>query len=243
MISSYRPSIYSIISFLIVSIGYHFQTTLIILYYYKYKKEKYNDWKIQKYFENKNHKYYNYFTNINLVNASLFAFFITELTVLNISNLKFYNINNIYSIIFIMLETVCIIIYENIVEYYWHRLMHINYFYITFHKYHHYFKSPQPYNDMFIHPIEAIGYYTILYSPAILFPIHSYSFILYMIYMGIFGVLDHSGVIFEIPYIYNTVVHDLHHKLYNVNYCFPNIFMDLIHNTYHDPSLVTEKEF
>ena len=34
---------------------------------------------------------------------------------------------------------------------------------------HHYYKSPQPFDDMYIHPLEALGYYLILYSPAFVF--------------------------------------------------------------------------
>ena len=58
------------------------------------------------------------------------------------------------------------------------------------HKYHHEYKSPVVYCDLFIHPLEAIGYYCILYSPAfILKNIPKESFLLYMAILGVFGVL------------------------------------------------------
>jgi hypothetical protein len=50
-------------------------------------------------------------------------------------------------------------------EYWWHRLMHLPFFYARCHKLHHANRSPAPFDDMYIHPLEAAGYYTILYSP------------------------------------------------------------------------------
>ena len=53
-----------------------------------------------------------------------------------------------------------------------------------------------------------------------------------MIIMGLCGVLDHSGIIFYVPNLYDTRDHDVHHEKFDVNYAFPFIFMDVIHNTY-----------
>ena len=75
--------------------------------------------------------------------------------------------------------------------------MHVPYFYKLFYEYHHYYKSPEPWDDMFIHPIEAFGYYCILYSPPFLFQCHIYAFVVYMMIMGICGILDHSGIHFS----------------------------------------------
>lgn len=37
---------------------------------------------------------------------------------------------------------------ENVSEYYWHRLMHLPWFYRTCHRYHHFYKAPTPFDDM-----------------------------------------------------------------------------------------------
>lgn len=132
----------------------------------------------------------------------------------------------------ILFETALIVIYENIAEYYWHILMHTSFCYKSMHKLHHAYKSPEPWDDMYIHPLEAFGYYCILYGPPFLFSIHYVSFISYMMIMGIFGVLDHSGVRFELPGIYNSVDHDNHHAKFEVNYAFPFPYMDILHGTY-----------
>ena len=111
--------------------------------------------------------------------------------------------------------------------------MHLKYFYSLFHKFHHTYKSPEPWDDMYIHPVEAIGYYIILYSPPVVYHMHRISFIIYMIIMGICGVLDHSGIKVDIPFLYNTIDHDNHHARFNVNFSFPFPYMDILHGTYY----------
>jgi sterol desaturase/sphingolipid hydroxylase (fatty acid hydroxylase superfamily) len=175
----------------------------------------------------------------NLLIASLFAFFTTEWSVTNRNLMKFNDVFQ-YGLISILLEVFLAITYQSMVEYYWHRMMHLKSFYIIFHKYHHFYKSPEPWDDMYIHPIEAVGYYCILYGPPFLFPIHCVSFILYMIVMGLCGVLDHSGIHFSIPGLYNTVDHDNHHAKFEVNYSFPFPFMDMLHGTFEGEFLGRE---
>jgi len=133
--------------------------------------------------------------------------------------------------------TVCVA-YESVVEYWWHRLMHIPFFYRRLHKLHHHYKSPEVYDDMMIHPLEAFGYYCILYSPPFVFPVTLQAFVLYMITMGIFGVWDHSGIrlrcsVFGLKY--DSADHDLHHELTTVNYGFPFMLLDQLHGTYVKP--------
>jgi sterol desaturase/sphingolipid hydroxylase (fatty acid hydroxylase superfamily) len=70
----------------------------------------------------------------------------------------------------------------------------------------------------FIHPVEAFGYYCILYSPCWAIPMHVGSFLVYMSILGIFGILDHCGVRFHIPGVYNTEDHDAHHSKRGCNY-------------------------
>lgn len=85
---------------------------------------------------------------------------------------------------------------------------------------------------MYIHPIEAIGYYFILFGPPLYFRCHVISFIGYMIVMGICGVIDHSGIKFQFLGIYNSEDHDAHHSKFEVNYSFPFPFMDILHGTF-----------
>jgi sterol desaturase/sphingolipid hydroxylase (fatty acid hydroxylase superfamily) len=124
------------------------------------------------------------------------------------------------------------VLFESVVEYYWHRAMHSPLLYARMHKLHHYYKSPAPFDDMMIHPLEAFGYYCILYGPAFVIPQHASSFLLYMGLMGVTGITDHSGIQMRLPWIYDTKDHDVHHELFNVNFGFPFIALDLLHGTY-----------
>lgn len=240
-------STWSFLSFGIISIGYVFQSSLLQYIFYNRRNDSISIWKIQ---ADKTHysgttatakstvpissikgNYHNLVTALNLMIASFFAFIITELSVNGKTNLRFDDISS-YGLTNITQDFVLAVIFENIVEYYWHRLMHTRYFYHKMHKYHHFYKSPEPFDDMYIHPLEAFGYYCILYAPPILFKCHLYAFLLYMVIMGLCGILDHSGIRVHIKGIYNTCDHDDHHAKFEVNYGFPFIYMDLLHGTY-----------
>ena len=124
--------------------------------------------------------------------------------------------------------------WQSVLEYYWHRAMHLPRVYRAMHKFHHHYKSPQPWDDLFIHPAESFGYCVILYSPAFCVPsLPVASFLLYMSIMGVCGVLDHCGVRMSWPLgTYDTKFHDVHHEAFNANYAFPFPTMDRLHGTY-----------
>ena len=137
-------------------------------------------------------------TTLNLITASFFAFVVTELCIWGKSRMSFQSAEE-YGFTTIVRDLLIAVTFENITEYYWHRFLHSKLMYKRFHKFHHFVKSPEPWDDMYIHPFEAVAYYTILYSPPFLFQCHHYSFLLYMIIMGLCGTLDHSGVKINIP--------------------------------------------
>lgn len=93
-------------------------------------------------------------------------------------------------------------------------------------------QAPEPFDDMYIHPLEAVGYYCILYSPSALLPMRPTTFFIYMSLLGFAGVLDHSGILVAIPGVYDTRDHDRHHRHVTVNYGFPFPFLDVLHGTY-----------
>jgi sterol desaturase/sphingolipid hydroxylase (fatty acid hydroxylase superfamily) len=243
---------YSIISFCLIFFGYILQSSVMQIWYAIpafHSLERLKIWKSQPAqrrslgsfyahpsLSNKPHRasYHRLFASINLVIASLFAAGTTELCYRKHCRL-ILSVDEPISLRLIMIvlaEFMVVAVYENVVEYYWHRMMHLKFFYLNFHKFHHHYKSPEPYDDMFIHPLEAVGYYCILYSPPFLFPIHLPAFLLYMVVMGLCGVIDHSGVRIEVPWIYNSLDHDNHHLKFNVNYGFPFIYLDILHGTY-----------
>ena len=85
---------------------------------------------------------------------------------------------------------------------------------------------------MMIHPLEALGYYLILYSPPFVAPMHAASFAAYMAVMGACGVLDHAGIRVSVPWLYDAGDHDRHHELFDVNFGFPTMVLDHLCGTY-----------
>jgi len=85
------------------------------------------------------------------------------------------------------------IAWQSVVEYIWHVTLHLEPLYSWAHRIHHFPRSPEPFDDLLIHPLESLGYNFILFSPS-MFPQHWVAFLAYMGILGICGVLDHSGV-------------------------------------------------
>jgi sterol desaturase/sphingolipid hydroxylase (fatty acid hydroxylase superfamily) len=201
-IFNYDISNNGICAFLITYVGYTILSNLLhYIYFYNNSITSLNKWKIQPnkidnigtfHFslfgfsikKNSAAPFHSLIGFINLFNVCLMALILTELTINDKTLMKFNEINQ-FGIINIVKYFFIAFIYENIVEYYWHRAMHLPVCYKNFHKYHHYYKYPEPFDDMYIHPIEAIGYYSILLSPPFLFNIHIYSFLIYMVVMGL----------------------------------------------------------
>ena len=129
--------------------------------------------------------------------------------------------------------------WESAVEYAWHRAMHLPLCYRWLHRHHHVYRAPRPFDDMMIHPLEAIGYYCILYSPPFVFRMHGASFAAYMAVMGVCGVLDHCGARATLPgalaWLYDAADHDRHHELCSVNFGFPTMLIDRLAGTYAAP--------
>jgi sterol desaturase/sphingolipid hydroxylase (fatty acid hydroxylase superfamily) len=134
---------------------------------------------------------------------------------------------------------------QSVLEFWWHAAMHTPVLYALLHRYHHHYKSPQVWDELFIHPVEAFGYYCLLFSPAVVVRQHYAAFLIYMALCGLFGVLDHSGIRVRLlggrwGAMYDTRAHDVHHRAgfgpgVYVNLAFPFTLMDVLHRTYVAP--------
>jgi sterol desaturase/sphingolipid hydroxylase (fatty acid hydroxylase superfamily) len=245
MVASVLKSTYFAGGFCIIFFGYIAQTSLLQYWYYNTARNT-KGWKIQPLrtehvgqfywvpiLSNKPNRapMHGAIVLFNLCIASIVAGFTFHYSAHGWNHMQLYQPSTVDapSITFQFLLAV---VFENVAEYYWHRMMHTKLFYASFHKYHHWYKSPEPWDDMYIHPLEAFGYYCILYGPPFLFPIHWWAFAAYMVVMGVCGVLDHSGIRFVVPGLYDTQHHDDHHLKFDVNYAFPLPYMDLLHGTF-----------
>jgi sterol desaturase/sphingolipid hydroxylase (fatty acid hydroxylase superfamily) len=234
------------LGFSAIFFGYILQSSL--LEYFFYCKRRNRSWKIQQnagdphcafyflpIFSSKKNRgpYHKQFTFINIILGGFSAGLIAELVHRGVCPMSFSPVDSLSSVIRILRDFGIAFLSEAVLEYYWHRLMHTKYFYAIAHKYHHHYKSPEVWDDMYIFPLEAIGYYFILYSPPFLYHTHVYAFLLYMGCMGLCGVLDHSGIRVKLPlHLYNTEDHDLHHLKFNVNFGFPVPWLDILHGSY-----------
>jgi sterol desaturase/sphingolipid hydroxylase (fatty acid hydroxylase superfamily) len=241
----HQTSYYPLLSFLTISVGYCLQSTFLQYVFYC-GQSKTNQWKIQPLsketigtlwffplFSEKPNRglYHRYLIAVNLLIASTCAMIVTELSIKGRNRMAFENMSE-YGLARVGIEFICAVVLELTLEYYWHRMMHLPFFYKHLHKYHHHYKSPEPWDDLYIHPLEACGYYCILYCPPFVFGMHYSAFIAYMIVMGLCGVIDHSGIHVELPGLYNSADHDRHHSKFDMNYGFPLPCFDILHGTY-----------
>lgn len=214
------PSSWSWGAFLLILVGYlSFSLTLQLVFFNNSRRpapRASNHW---------------YLIALNLLIAAVFALVTTELCLRGRSRMSFDQLAE-YGALRAVSELLLACVLENSVEYYWHCMNHLRFFYTRFHKVHHYYKSPRPFDDMYMHPLEAVIYYCILYSPPFILPMHCYAFTGYMIIMGLCGILDHAGIPLAVPGLYNTRDHEAHHRRFDVNFGFPFPFLDLLHGTY-----------
>ncbi len=178
------------------------------------------------------------YASVNLFVSSCFAAFVAACARRGHSSLRPLDASGRFPAAAALLDVVVGFLkataWQSVAEYYWHRLMHHRVFYRALHKIHHHYKSPSVWCDLCIHPVEAFGYYVILYSPAFVVDASVASFIAYMCVMGACGVFDHSGLRFRCyTGAYETAFHDKHHSLFAVNYAFPFEAMDVVHGTRH----------
>jgi len=176
------------------------------------------------------------YASLNLLVSSLCAAFVAECAWRGKSSLRPLDASGRFPVVAALVDVLIgffkMTAWQSVVEYYWHRLMHHRVFYRALHKIHHHYKSPSVWCDLCIHPVEAFGYYVILYSPAFLIDASVLSFLAYMCVMGACGVFDHSGVRIECARgAYATAFHDAHHSLFAVNFAFPFEVMDVVHGT------------
>ena len=242
--------------YMFIVVGYALQSLLLESIYYKHGWQIHNiDWKIQPQRREKvphrmvfglpfigpvkpsRHPLHVIFSTINLHVAGLFAFAVCELFMRG--HTQMYGNQQAWpALSIIVTELAGAVARQSVLEYYWHLIMHLPRVYRVAHKYHHFYKSPEPFDDLFIHPLEGFGYQCILFSPVAVMPMHVTSFSLYMALLGVCGVLDHSGIDFRVRLpilgttLYSSRDHDYHHEVFSKNFAFPFPFLDHIHGTY-----------
>lgn len=79
---------------------------------------------------------------------------------------------NAYGWPWFFLQFVVIFIWQDYGTYLTHRFYHLPFFYKHFHKMHHKYKQPTAFSVTAIHPVEIVHMQSVLFSPALIFPVH-----------------------------------------------------------------------
>ena len=131
-------------------------------------------------------------------------------------------------------------IWQSFHFYWWHRMLHIPFFYRIAHSVHHRNLNPGPWSGISMHPIEHALFYSSLLIHFVIpsHPVH----VLYHIYWLILGtVTTHSGYeniwVKEKSFLtVGSFFHHIHHRYFNCNYGNPEIPFDRWFGSYHDGS-------
>lgn len=132
------------------------------------------------------------------------------------------NINN-YSLVYLILSPILVLIaYET--YYYWlHRLMHHRAIYRFVHKVHHESTEPTVFSAFSFHPLEALTQFIFFPLIIVLIPLHLSAIAAVLTVLTISAMINHAGVEIYgngwlIKHIIGSSHHDLHHHEFKTNF-------------------------
>jgi sterol desaturase/sphingolipid hydroxylase (fatty acid hydroxylase superfamily) len=220
-----------VVTFLVFFFGYiGLSAALQYLYFYRQRKSR-KQWKIQvdkaiasndsdsfvlwlpllKARATETAPHYALFTTLNLFNISLLGAITTQL-IFDGRTYTYWNVDD-HSLTYFVATFFLPLVWQLVGEYAYHRTMHTPFFFRLFHHYHHLKKSPIVFDDLYLHPVEALLYYSVLFAPPFLgIDLHWCALLVYIIVCGSTGILDHCGIALSFFDIYDTRDHDLHHS-------------------------------
>ena len=117
--------------------------------------------------------------------------------------------------LYFVLLTVAFFFYVEAISYYTHRLFHTPYLYKRFHKHHHRYHSPTAFASVAMTKLEILLYQSYLILPLFgWFEIYAGAYVVVLLYIYYFGLVDHSGVKMEswFPWQPPSTFHDNHHE-------------------------------
>lgn len=118
--------------------------------------------------------------------------------------------------------------------YFFHRALHIPAFYSYVHKHHHALLTPSRGNTDAIntHPFEyLVGMYLHL-VPIYFLPIHRWGAMAFMPVAAVFTTLNHTRWSLHLPFIWNSLDHDVHHRVNTCNYGQYVMLWDYVFNSF-----------
>ncbi|MFN8276681.1 MAG: sterol desaturase family protein [Chitinophagales bacterium] len=216
------------------------------LIFYRWKREKYIDRKIQERFPDKAQMIREAVNSV----SSIVVFALTGVLVFWMNQhgwTKIYTRFADHSMAYFVLSVVAFIFLHDTYFYWMHRLMHWDKVYKYVHRTHHLSTNPTPWAAFAFHPLEAFVEVGILLIMVFLMPLHPLAILAWILYMTLLNVMGHLGfelfpkgfTIHPIFGWHNTSVHhNMHHRLVKCNYgLYFNIWDRLMgtnHKHYHE---------
>jgi len=122
------------------------------------------------------------------------------------------------------------VLFADVWNYTFHRLMHVPYFFNRFHRLHHEYTYTFVWVNHAFHDIEVIIFGTSVVLPPLLLRSHVLVTWLYTGFTIFHTGYQHSGYVF--PFLDSSLFHDAHHYLINKNFASHLPFMDILFGTY-----------
>ncbi|CAH1794301.1 unnamed protein product [Owenia fusiformis] len=203
-------------------------------FYFK-QKENSEDWKCQpnRWLTPALEKHEFTLGSINmLIGGSYSAVFATYL--INGGRTKMYFDFGRYGIWWELFALPALFMIQDATAYYLHSTFHnVQFLYRWVHKWHHKYYAPTAFAAVAMHPVEFIMYQFSLIAPILFIPIYSGSFLLCIMYVYYYGMIDHSGIMMSAfwPWQPHTIFHDDHHRYFHCNFGFNTYFFDWLHGS------------
>jgi len=129
---------------------------------------------------------------------------------------------------------------EDFFQYFFHRLLHVPWFYKNVHKLHHEFQTPFALAGSYSTPYELVFLSICTFMPALLLRPHFFTFLVWILARQMDAVLEHSGYylwnpLHVLPYYGGIVFHDFHHTGFTTNFASRFTFLDRLFGTYKEP--------
>jgi lathosterol oxidase len=139
-----------------------------------------------------------------------------------------------HGVLYTLASTVMLFLALEAAAYYTHRWLHGKWMFQHVHRWHHRCVAPTPFTTVTMHPVEFISLQATAFLPIFIIPAHVGSFIFLLVYVLLFNIKDHSGVVLTswIPWQGSSRFHDDHHVYFHCNYGQNLPHFDRFHGTH-----------
>ena len=157
----------------------------------------------------------------------------SSILMMNPSIFKIYTDVYDYELVYYYVSYLLFFIHIDLMAYMAHRQLHRPFLYKNIHKVHHQFIAVSPLSALSLHWFEYLLQVILTYTYLWVIPTHLNVVIFNLLYVFVFNVINHSGVIIHshLPWEPSTQYHDDHHRHFHVNYGQSLIIWDKLFGT------------